>query len=259
MNFLKIFFRFQPFHRKWLPLILITPLLICCGCQAARRNGNNAEAKIIPGESAGEKFQAVQILYSDSRRCSGTFTDTRHFLTAAHCLINKKGEVLAPENVKVGSAQEVALRIDIHSGYKSGTEIDLDYDIGIVTFSDKNDRSFAAFSRFQPRLGDVVTMVGYGVGSLSDLDDVPKKRFGTNKISQFRDSAIFIDNDSRESLTDQALLGPGDSGSGIFDTRGELIAVGISGTPLFSRAILVSSKKIRDFLIQFSNDAEPGN
>ena len=259
MEFMRSGLRFSWFFTRPVPVTFMMAMTVCGGCQSTLHKPTEAQVKIIGGKDAGENFPAVQILYSDSRRCSGTFTDTRHFLTAAHCLINKKGEVLAPENVKVGSAQEVALRIDIHSGYKSGTEIDLDYDIGIVTFSDKNDRSFAAFSRFQPRLGDIVTMVGYGVGSPTELNDTPKKRFGTNKISQFRDSAIFIDNDSRESLTDQALLGPGDSGSGIFDTRGELIAVGISGTPLFSRAVLVSSKKIRDFLIQFSNNAEPGN
>lgn len=259
MESLRFFQGFRRLQRRWLAMILILSLPIFHGCQATRRNLNSADVKIIPGESAGERFPAVQILYSDSRMCSGTFTDTRHLLTAAHCLMDKNGEVLAPKQVKVGLAREVALRIDIHSSYKSGAEIDWDYDVGIVTFSDNHDRSFARFSIFTPMLGDLVTLVGYGLGSPTELDDMPTKRFGTNKISQFRGSAIFIDNDSRESLTDHALLGPGDSGSGIFDTRGELIAVGISGSPSFSRAILVSNRKIQDFLIQFSNNAEPRN
>ena len=257
MEFLRFLRRFRGFQRRWLAIILILPLPLCHGCQATGRNLNGADVKIIPGESAGEKFPAVQIVHINSRICSGTLIDTRHLLTAAHCLMDKNGEVLAPQNVKVGVTQEAALRIDVHPSYKSLLETDSDYDVGIVSVSDNPDRSVASFSRFQPSLGELVTLVGYGRGSPTDADEISEKRLGTNKISQFRGTAIFIDNDSQESLTDHALLGPGDSGGGIFDTRGELIAVGISGSPSFSRAILVSNRKIQDFLIQFLNNAEP--
>ena len=173
--------------------------------------------------------------------------------------MDKNGEVLAPQKVKVGLTREAALRTDIHPSYKSGIETDWDYDVGIVTLSDNPNRSVASFSRFQPRLGELVTMVGYGRGSRTGADVLSEKRLGTNRISQFRASSIFIDKDSRDSVTDHALLGPGDSGSGIFDTRGELIAVGISGSEVFSRAVLISHTQIRDFLIQFLQGTEPRN
>lgn len=259
MEFLRFFEEFRRFQRKWLPIILITSLPICDACQATGRNLDGAEVKIIPGESAGERFPAVQIVHTNSRICSGTLIDTRHLLTAAHCLMDKNGEVLAPQNVKVGLTREAALRTDIHPSYKSSLETDSDYDVGIVTLSDTPNRSFASFSRFQPRLGEVVTLVGYGRGAPTEADGISEKRLGTNRISRFGGSAIFIDKDSRGSVTDHALLGPGDSGSGIFDTRGELIAVGISGSEVFSRAVLISYTPIRDFLIQFLQGTEPRN
>lgn len=259
MEFLRFLRRFRRLQRRWLAIILILPLPLCHGCQATGRNLNAADVKIIPGESAGEKFPAVQIVHINSRICSGTLIDTRHLLTVAHCLMDKNGEVLAPQNVKVGVTREAALRIDVHPSYKSLLETDSDYDVGIVTLSDNPNRSVASFSRFQPRLGELVTMVGYGRGSRTEADVISEKRLGTNRISQFRGSSIFIDKDSRDSVTDHALLGPGDSGSGIFDTRGELIAVGISGSEVFSRAVLVSHTQIRDFLIQFLQGTEPRN
>jgi len=253
MGFLRLAIGFRSFLGRPLPVILLMTVTVCGGCQSTLRKPAEADVKIVGGEDAGENFPEVQMIISGGMLCSGTFIDTSHFLTAAHCVRSEDGETRELSKIKLAINSEQPVQVDIHARYGSPPRIDRDYDVAIVTFKPNTDRPFAVISRISLRLGDWVTPVGFGPATRLGFNPFPRKRLGKNQISEFVGTKIFIENHSNRKMNDHVLLGPGDSGSGWFDSRRELVAVGSSGNTTESLAVLVNEPPIREFIREVLN------
>lgn len=253
MGFLRLAVGFRPFLGSPLPVILLMTVTVCGSCQSTLHKPTEAQVKIIGGEDAGENFPAVQVIISGEGLCSGTFIDTSHFLTAAHCLRSENGETQELSKIKLVTNSEQPVQVDIHARYGSPPRIDRDYDVAIVTFKLNTDRLFAIISRISPRLGDWVTPVGFGAATRLGFNPIPRKKMGKNQISKFIGKKVFIENHSNRKMSDRVLLGPGDSGGGWFDSRNELVAVGSSGNTTESQAVLINDPPIREFIREVLN------
>ncbi len=230
---------------------VVAALTFSAGCQSYQRKPAEAEVKIVGGEDAGQRFPAVQMIHVAGKMCSGTFVDKKHFLTAAHCLRAESGQKHDVADVKLETDSEQAVELDIHPSYGNPPRVDHYFDVGIVTFNEDGNRAIAVISRASPRLGDWITIVGFGRTSTSGFslfDLFPRRRFGKNRITKFIGPTIYIENFSSGQTAGQALLGQGDSGGGWFDSRGELIAVGTSGNENESEAVLIGAQRIIEFI-----------
>ena len=253
MRFLRLAVGFRSFLGRPLPVILTMAMNVCGGCQSTLRKPAEADVKIIGGEDAGENFPAVHMIISGEMLCSGTFIDTSHFLTAAHCLRSENGETPELSKIKLATNSEQPVQVDIHARYGSPPRIDRDYDVAIVTFKPNTERLSAVISRISPRLGDWVTPVGFGPATRLGFNPFPRKRMGKNQISEFIGTKVSIENHSNREMSDRVLLGPGDSGGGWFDSRRELVAVGSSGNTTESQAVLINDPPIREFIREVLN------
>lgn len=242
--------------KKGLAMSLMTLIILLLGCQSVPLDRSGASFNLLGGTQAGKKFPEVQMIHIGGNSCSGTFIDSRHFLTAAHCLSNEKGSVSEVSKVTLGDSLEQAMKIDIHPGYGIGPLFDPDYDMAIVTFGEMRDRPFAKISRHRARLGEGVTLVGFGHDPKMILELSRPKRLGVNQIHKFNGTKISIQKSAGRLMADYVVMEPGDSGCGWFDSFDELLAIGTTGSSTESTGVIINVGNIREFISEVIKETE---
>jgi V8-like Glu-specific endopeptidase len=174
--------------------------------------------------------------------CSGTFISATQLITAAHCVENAdKISVVITKEEKNEYGQNLnhlatAIDVSFHPLYAKSRGSD-GADVAIVTLSQGDDASsqWEKLSAENSSLCSGINWVGYGETKLGD-GSFGIRSVGRNLIIEKSPSEIvgsdaatikWISKDGSATLL-RSSFGRGDSGSGIFNEKGEIIGVAAS-------------------------------
>ena len=184
-------------------------------------------------------------IQGDAHNCSGSLLNPWTVLTAGHCITSEdNGVAKLQSSFKVGYGPDrdaplgsrSSTKAYIHPEYQpSVNNRGLKRDLGLIILDAPiyEGRSFAVLSQSNPNIGDVVT--GYGYGNLGDdLNGITNKN--NSKLTGFQSIINYIFTSIKEGVLElrfptagevnfPGATASGDSGGGVKNTRGELIAV----------------------------------
>jgi hypothetical protein len=195
---------------------------------------------LVNGEiDAKDEYSPVLEIKSGLSVCTGTFVSDNTLITAAHCIKSGepgggikalfKGKSLAPTKTFVP-----VVPIEEKREPKN--------DVAVVVFANGTADEWFPVSRVPPRVGQRITIVGFGqtdfVGNNASDE---KRRFGYNTITEITDGGATIVYELKvtcqgQALGKDAMAGRGDSGGPLF-TKSGLIGI-------ISRGEIVSGKLI---------------
>ena len=176
--------------------ILLVASLLSVGCVARKNDFVNAKTKLFQGEmDLQNQFPAVYGIATKEPSssvyafadCTGTAISSSVLLTAAHCVYDEtKVNVLeifwivdafskpvydAKKTLITGTATA-------HPNFKVPVPASYPYDIAAINFPQGTFKNFAMVSTVPARVGDEVTLVGYGYNG----GPVVGREFGKSKI-----------------------------------------------------------------------------
>ena len=176
------------------------------------------------------------------RACSATLLNPWTVLTAAHCVNTKKGasSAAAADSFETGYGSDYSFPEDtrsiqlvaVHPSYDGNQ----DFDLAILKLAQPiyEGRTFATLGTHVPKIGDIV--IGYGYGALGD-DMSGTYNIPNSKLAGFQSIVKAINRNRITTYPPKAgeVLVPGtsnngDSGGGIKNSSGALIAVISAGT-----------------------------
>lgn len=227
-------------------LLLLSLFVLATGCgQGSSDAGTQStELKIINGVAKNEAFPEVsQILINrDGNRwssCTGTFIGATKLLTAAHCVTNSDGSVVA-DNAVVAlatSADELhfhdSIRVDVHPGFVAGNWVESEtipqlranaFDVAVVTFQQAYLGTPAMVSSRAPLIGEMLILVGFGAQTMG-LTQPDEGAIGLTAVEALDEYRIYwiFDGDG------EANTCFGDSGGPAFvDYGGQRLLVGVT-------------------------------
>lgn len=194
-----------------------------------------SDLKVVGGKvSPYGVLNAVRpIAVGDFAICTGSFLSQTVMLTASHCVVH------GTETGMVSIRGIKSLRYWADPTGPSPDKRDIDdskikKDSAIVIFPPDTarnvgiaDRELAYFSQAEARVGDPVTIAGYG---LHDIDHPETSetvlRIGHNQIDRVSDGIIsFRGTRNPNGPQNDASVAPGDSGSSLFDSQNKIIGV----------------------------------
>lgn len=220
----------------------------------------DSDTKVVGGKQIGDgqtyfspmdKSVYFMIMGTDnngkpsSSICTGTFIAHNLLLTAAHCLTGNT-YVLGHPSVRADGTLDVfvnpntkALEAIKHPDYVGGRSHIEQWkytDVGVIRFADQSqtpDRiaQLADPHSEKPRVGDRVTIIGYGRNDLIAEKGQNVKRMGTNKIDGINLSSgrITIQGIGVEGMSasdsENAIVGQGDSGGPVYNSAGKVIGI----------------------------------
>lgn len=211
-------------------------LISLCGCQGTKSESqssstNDARASnscfaLVNGQlDVNGDYSAVVPLKNGRSLCTGTFVSDNTLLTAAHCVTPSApgGGLKTMVNGRVIVPLKALL-----SPMPEGKEREPKDDVAVIVFEDGTSDTWFDLSRFPPKIGQRVTIVGFGqTDFVGDNRSDEKRRYGENTISDLPDKGATIKyelavNSDGSAIGSDVMTGRGDSGGPLFLGNGLL-------------------------------------
>lgn len=220
-------------------MLLIAPLAapIMSGCQTGENASSSSKSKespliksqdgraclaLVNGQLDTQgTYEAVVVLTTKGRSlCTGTFVSDNTVITAAHCINSAEEGGGLRANV---ADKFIEPLFSLVPEIPAKTDRGVKDDLAVVVFPDNTAQTWASLSRFSPKIGQRITIVGVGqTDFLNDSRPDGKRRFGQNTISGFGVDGteiqyeVPINEKTREITNADAITGRGDSGGPLF-------------------------------------------
>jgi V8-like Glu-specific endopeptidase len=206
----------------------------------ACRNDAGSELNLFGGKEDLTTSPATVILAikkdDGTMGCTGTFLRDDLLLTAAHCVSGKIQEVSFATTVDdlFGGKATAALESRPHPSFdlNGDPRKNARYDVAVVRFPKGTSKGpFPSLGTTSPKVGDTVTVIGYGYSQFDPNDPANqsgegKRMLGTASIDKIYDN---LDNTIEWKTTDadsnRAVVMAMDSGGPVFNAQGELVGV----------------------------------
>jgi len=208
--------------------------MVSIGC-AVDESGDAASLPqaIVGGTDTSGDPAVALILSNEEAYCSGTLIAPRVVLTAGHCI-----SIRTPSLVKVGN-ETIAVR-----GSKAHPQFDLTllaHDLAMIFLVEDAHAPPATLAE-GPRVGERVREVGFGTASATEIESLPVKRTGFQRVDSINETKF-------RGRPDPASPCERDSGGAVFDENNGLVGVISSGDLTCSRwALGTRVDAHRDFI-----------
>ena len=143
--------------------------------------------------------------------CTATFVSSSTMLTAAHCVEDKGASVRVETGPAAGA---VTKKIYLHPQY---TLTGVYYDVAVVIFPEGTSPEYSTVLDRAAKVGNELTIVGYGRSKFDDLTTSGVKRKGFNVVSAVAERVSFTSKAPQgEGNGEDACSASGDSGGPMF-------------------------------------------
>lgn len=216
--------------------VVLAHLIALYGCQGTKSESqatNNGDARpanscfaLVNGQlDVNGDYSAVVPLKNGRSLCTGTFVSDNTLLTAAHCVTPSAegGGLRTTINGRVVVPLKALL-----SPMPNGIEREPKDDVAVIVFEDGTSDTWFDLSRFPPKIGQRVTIVGFGqTDFVGDNRSDEKRRYGENTITDLPDKGATIKyelsvNSDGSAIGSDVMTGRGDSGGPLFLGNGLL-------------------------------------
>ena len=184
-----------------------------------------------------QTFEEVVMLYlkeseTTKKNCSGVFVTPRVLITAAHCVYTASGDLI-DEAVYIDEAK--IRHVGATKPWDSYVPLDnmnqtTRFDLAIVEFDAPVAPKVASISRVQVKPKDFIVVAGFGHTDPSKPRD-GKRYYGSNTVKGVDNDVISVlePHETKRKGIGSIGLG-GDSGGGVFNSKGELIGIAAAVT-----------------------------
>jgi V8-like Glu-specific endopeptidase len=200
--------------------------------KASPNGGDDSQAKIVGGALETGKSEVVRLLLGNDplRICTGVIISDSTVLLAGHCIDAKAKE---QAGVTVEGLGVMSKNIFSYKQVMGATQIDdtiAASDLAAVVYPKGTFKApYAALAETSAAKNDVVTLVGYGAASFTDIAanaPLGVKRSGKNRLTQAKDGVYYLSADIKaKDLVQNAVAAPGDSGGPVYNESGKLIGI----------------------------------
>ncbi len=246
-------------------MITLSALTISC---VPLRNSSNL--LVTGGTPNDTSFPAtIHLRFDNGTSCTGNFIRDDLLITTAHCVLNAKSAVLQGG----GLTQPVqATEFESHPDFKIGSDRvvaaeNVWKDVGFIHVPRRTASAamIATFSATSARVGDTLTLVGYGENKApgagdSKMDNI--KRTGTNKVAEVRtqNNSMFIiraNPNERSATNPLSLPAPGDSGGAVYNARGEIVGIASAATDDMAFIVNIVAPQSSAYIKKIMNEDAP--
>ncbi|MEY4629959.1 MAG: Trypsin [Pseudomonadota bacterium] len=184
-------------------------------------SGKGTCLKVANGVETPQMSGVVVVRTAGGGLCTGTFLGDNAVVTAAHCI-----DASPSGNVKIWG--EIPPKAVFHAGIAGEAAFDQtpSLDIAVLLLPDNSSRAWRKIASVPPRVGDQLTVAGFGrTSALNGGPPDGKLRYGFNKVGAVSvEEAIMVYDAPTEykgvAVGEESMGAPGDSGGPIIVGNG---------------------------------------